>query len=306
MVAGLRTSATWRSATAIRSKSSTQIRVSRAIACLSVVVRCFSSFPLQSSLYYGQETERNRISVPLSASAWTGFSFSSTIVYQVFLPVFTDPTDIDLCLRQLISRLPYLRTLGITAIELFPVEQYECASSQTFCWRTSVPSLSPRLAQHPIPRRSPHPLRHTHTATRPRLASPRRRPRRLPRGRLVTCRRNFPPFRRQLPGPSGTLSPRRRTRSRRCPIPTAMGAFGTNWTHRAARAPEMAGRGGNRRYCLDRDRMHHFRGNGLRRGRGRARCRGRTLFEGVGGKCRHSRDRRFEIPADDRRVSRGH
>ena len=61
---------------------------------------------LESSLYYGQETERNRISVPLSASAWTGFFFSSTIVYQVFLPVFTDPTDIDLCLRQLIVHLP--------------------------------------------------------------------------------------------------------------------------------------------------------------------------------------------------------
>ena len=305
MAFGLRTSAMWRSATATTSKSSTRTRVWRAIASHWAVVRCPFFSLLESSLYYGQETERNRISVPLSASAWTVFSFSSTIVYQVFLPVFTDPTDIDLCLRQLIVHLPYLRSLGVTALQLFPIEQYQCTSPQTFCWRTVSLPLSPREHEHPIPGRAAHSIRDINTSAGRGVAGARGRSCSIPGGGLVALRRSLAGLRRQPPGPARPLSPRRGTFSARCPLSRPMGAFRSRGTRRATRPPQMAGRGGSGRCRMDRHRMHDCRGNALQTGIRRQGPRGGTVSPGVGGNRGNPRDRRSEIPADGGSVSRG-
>ena len=86
------------------------------------------------SLYYGQDGESNRVSSPITANSWKGVTLQDSIFYQVFLPSFTDSEEADLFLHQMVSRISYLKSLGITALELFPIEQYRCESNQAHCW----------------------------------------------------------------------------------------------------------------------------------------------------------------------------
>lgn len=116
----------------------------RAAACArsfpSEVVKCnLLYFPslLTCSLHYGKTRESNRIaSYQPVVSHWKGIHLSDGVIYQLFIPSFTNPSSTESTFDQLLSYLPYFQLLGVTVLQLFPIEQYVCPSGldNVNCW----------------------------------------------------------------------------------------------------------------------------------------------------------------------------
>lgn len=201
--------------------------------------------------------------------------------------------------------LPYLRSLGVTALQLFPIEQYQCTSPQTFCWRTGSLPLSPREHEHPIPGRAAHSIRDINTSAGRGVAGARGRSCSVPGGGLVALRRSLAGLRRQLPGPARPLSPRRGTFSARCPLSRPMGAFrsaGPVVRHVLRRWREEAGVDA---VVWTDTGCTISAGMRCRRGLGARDLAGEQFLRELAGTAGIPRDRRSEIPADGGSVSRG-
>ena len=116
----------------------------RAAACArsfpSEVVKCnLLYFPslLTCSLHYGKTRESNRIaSYQPVVSHWKGIHLPDGVIYQLFIPSFTNPSSTESTFDQLLSYLPYFQLLGVTVLQLFPIEQYVCPSGldNVNCW----------------------------------------------------------------------------------------------------------------------------------------------------------------------------
>ena len=87
---------------------------------------------------YSETTERSVISSSQTVSPWKGDFLTNGIIYQIFLPSFMDPFSTEKAFAQLSSKLSYFQSLGITALQFFPLEQYACPSYHDIsnCWRT--------------------------------------------------------------------------------------------------------------------------------------------------------------------------
>lgn len=80
------------------------------------------SYPDPASRYQpdGVHGPSQVINIPTNTSAWPGLDLEQFIIYELHVGTFTPEGNFD----ALITRLDYLKDLGITAIELMPVSQF--------------------------------------------------------------------------------------------------------------------------------------------------------------------------------------
>src|SRR5690349_144460 len=75
---------------------------------------------------------------PWTDDAWRGLSLGEMIIYELHVGTFTSSHDFD----GVVSKLPYLRSLGVNTVELLPVAQFPGARN----W--GYDGVFPFAAQH--------------------------------------------------------------------------------------------------------------------------------------------------------------
>ena len=81
----------------------------------------------------------NIITSTITTSKQTKMNLNEAVIYQIYLPSFVSKDDSESYFSQLRSKLPYLVSLGINTIQLFPVERINCDNVVGNCWNfTSI------------------------------------------------------------------------------------------------------------------------------------------------------------------------
>lgn len=88
---------------------------------------------------YGKLSQKNVISSSLTVSTSGKINLQNAVIYQIHLPSFLSKEDSQYYFRQLEYKLSYLVSLGVTTLQLFPVEMYTCEDGSDNCWNlTSI------------------------------------------------------------------------------------------------------------------------------------------------------------------------
>jgi len=77
-------------------------------------------------------------------------SWEETIIYELHIKAFTDSTDKDeSCFKKFLKKIPYLKELGITTIELLPIFCFDPTDApnglKNFCGYSSIICVSPHF-----------------------------------------------------------------------------------------------------------------------------------------------------------------